>query len=256
LMDRSYLSDQAVVSASRAFICVRLVTYEDADEMEFMKSTYLFRTPTKNSLFAILDPTAREHLVAPGRSMKNTFKDAAEMARRMKEISREYPRAKKSAPSKLGLPYLKDVRVAMNVAACDAQRLLVLYAESKAERKKLETLLLPLAWNADLMGKLLFATTSDVKDLARIEGHSETAGLMVIEPDAYGLEARQVAFVKLGTKTADALRTLIEAAEANEVGSKDSRRHIGKGRREGVHWEHAVKDEGSSRRRGRSPEDR
>ena len=94
-MDRSYLSDQAVVSASRAFICVRLVTYEDADEMEFMKSTYLFRTPTKNSLFAILDPTAREHLVAPGRSMKNTFKDAAEMARHLGEISQEYPRAKR-----------------------------------------------------------------------------------------------------------------------------------------------------------------
>ena len=64
-MDRSYLSDPEVVGASRDFVCVRLVTYEDVEEMEFMKSIYDFRTPTKNSLFAILDPSAEEHLVEP-----------------------------------------------------------------------------------------------------------------------------------------------------------------------------------------------
>ena len=66
-MDRSYLSDPAVIAASRNFICVRLVTYEDVEEMEFMKSIYDFRTPTKNSLFAILDSAAEEHLVEPER---------------------------------------------------------------------------------------------------------------------------------------------------------------------------------------------
>ena len=62
-MDRSFLSDPEVIAASRDFVCVRLVTFEDVEEMEFMNSIYDFRTPTKNSLFAILDPSAKEHLV-------------------------------------------------------------------------------------------------------------------------------------------------------------------------------------------------
>ena len=72
-MDRSYLSNSEVIQASRDFICVRLATYEDAEEMEFMASIYDYRTPTRNSLFAILDPSAKRHLVKPGRSMKTTF---------------------------------------------------------------------------------------------------------------------------------------------------------------------------------------
>ena len=35
-MDRSYLSDPDVVSASRDFVCVRLVTFEDAEEMALL----------------------------------------------------------------------------------------------------------------------------------------------------------------------------------------------------------------------------
>ena len=40
-MDRSFLSDPDVVAPSRGFICVRLVTYEDVQEMEFMQSIYV-----------------------------------------------------------------------------------------------------------------------------------------------------------------------------------------------------------------------
>jgi len=235
-----------VVQASRDFVCVRLATYENADEFEFMTSTYDFRTPTKNSLFAILDPSGEKHLVSPGRSMKRTFEDGASMASRMEEIAKEYP-SKRVSPKKLGLPYLLDVRVGLNVAACDSQRLVILFAPSAAEKKKLEALLLPLAWNEKLAGNLLYATTSEEKDLEGIEGATKGAGLMVVEPDPYGMGARQVTFIESGTKPAAALKQLLAAAEGNEMGSKDSKRHIGRGLREGVQWEQVVEDKGLGR---------
>ena len=241
-MDRSYLSDQAVVRASRDFICARLATYEDSDELEYMKSIYTFRTATKNSLFAILDPSGEKHLVTPGRSMRNTFSDAEEMAERMGEIAKTYPTSKSPHPKALGLPYLKDVRVALNVAACDSQRLVILHARSSSERRKLESMLVSLAWDEELAGRFLYATTAAKDDLARIDVSTESPGLVVVEPDAYGLKARQVAFVELGAKPAAAKKILVAAADGNEMKSKDSKRHIGRGLREGVTWERAVED--------------
>lgn len=246
-MDRSFLSDPDVIAASRDFVCVRLVTFEDVEEMEFMNSIYDFRTPTKNSLFAILDPSAKEHQVKPGRSMEFTFEDAAQMANRMQEIAETFPGKGRALPSKLGMPYLKDVRVALNVAACDTQCLVILYAPKATERRKLESLLRPLAWHEDLVGEFLYATTDEREDLAVVSGSGETPGLLVVVPDTYGLKARQVAFIPLGTEPAEARAVLISAADANRMGAKDSKRHIGRGLREGVQWKPALDDPGPSR---------
>ncbi|MFT7485763.1 MAG: hypothetical protein ACI9F9_001613 [Candidatus Paceibacteria bacterium] len=250
-MDRSYLSDKDVVNASRGFICLRLVTYEDAQEMEFMKSTYFFQTPTKNSLFAILDPAGKKHLVSPGRSMRNTFEDADAMAQRMDEILKDYPKPKQGDLGKLGLPYLKDVRVALNVAACDSQRLVILYAKTDAECRKLEGMLQPLAWDKSLVGNLLYATTNEVKDLEQIDDVGRSAGLLIIEPGPYGVRGRQVGFIDVSTKPASALRSLIKVAKANQLGSKDSKVHIGLGMREGIEWKPAFEDTDTARTKRR-----
>lgn len=246
-MDRSYLSDPEVVAASRSFVCVRLVTFEDVNEMEFMNSIYEFRTPTKNSLFAILDPAAKEHLVTPGRSMAFTFDDAAHMASRMNEISEGYPDGRTARPAELGLPYLKNVRLAMNVAACDTQCLVILFAPKASQRRRLESLLLPLAWQEGLIGEYLFTVTDNSADLDGVAEAGDAPGLLVVVPDAYGLKARRVAFLPLGTNIKDARAVLIATAEANRMGSKDSKRHIGRGRREGVQWEKLLEDPGPSR---------
>ena len=37
-MDRSYLSDIKVVEASRKFVCIRPISYEDEAENKFLKS--------------------------------------------------------------------------------------------------------------------------------------------------------------------------------------------------------------------------
>ena len=134
-MDRSYLSDAAVVKASREFICVRIATYENEDEYAFISTAFRFRSSAKkNSFFAIMDSGATTHLVKSGRSPGFTFEDGLAMARRMNEIIEEAPGKKAMTPSRLGLPYLESVRVALNVSSCDSQRTVVVYAPNARDR--------------------------------------------------------------------------------------------------------------------------
>ncbi len=239
-MDRSYLSDAAVVKASRKFICVRIATYENEDEFAFISKAFRFRTSAKkNSIFAILDSAAKTHLVKSGRSPGFTFEDGSAMARRMNEIIEEMPRKKAMSPSRLGLPYLESVRVALNVSSCDSQRTVVVYAPNARDRKQLEKMLTPLAWSDELVGNLLYVAADDEKDLSTIVGvDTKAPGLIVVEPNTYGTAAKQVAFIALGTTSIDAKKALITAAEGNEMGSKDSRAHVRKGRAEGLEWKH------------------
>ena len=159
----------------------------------------------------------------------------------MNEILAETHRKKAMSPSRLGLPYLESVRVALNVSACDSQRTVVVFAPNGRDRKKLEKMLAPLAWSGELVGNLLYVTAGDPKDLATIEGADSTApGLIVVEPNVYGTAAKQVAFIALGSTSTDAKKTLIAVAQGNEMGSKDSRAHVRKGRTEGVEWKRAA----------------
>ena len=59
-MDGSFLSDADVVAASRKFVCIRLSTYEDAEEAEFLRSIYVGRSgDLENTVFAILSPDGK-----------------------------------------------------------------------------------------------------------------------------------------------------------------------------------------------------
>lgn len=240
-MDRSYLSDQEVVAASRDFVCIRLSTYEDMEEAAFMKSIYRFRGGTlKNSLFAILDPEGKKHLAEPGRSPKFTYEDGAAMASGMRKIAKKYP-AKKSEADLMGLPYFDELRLALNVTACDSQRLLIVFGEKESERMALEKKLLPLAWRKDFIGKFLYVQCSDPKELEGIADGVDEACVLIVEADSYGLKGRVLETVPLAK--VNGLEKILLAATDNKQGSKDSKRQIGRGRRIGVRWETGIEVE-------------
>lgn len=244
-MDRSFLSDQAVVQASRAFICIRLSTYEDQGEADFMTSTYRFRgNLLKNSMFAILDSSAKKHLAKPGRSPKRTYRDGAEMAAAMRVIAKKYPAKKipkrkgsrQSAQAQLlGLPFLKSVHLALNVTACDSQRLVIIYGKRASQRKALEKELVSMAWSDAIIGKFLYAQCSDPSELEGITSDLEEACVLVVDPGTYGLKGVVLESVTLA-RVKELKKTLL-AATANAQGSKDSKRQIGRGRRRGIRWE-------------------
>ena len=78
-MDRSYLSDQQVVTASRGFVCARLITFEDSQEAALMKRL-LGSRKLVNTVFTILDPSGKQALTRAGRSPRMAFRDGEAMA--------------------------------------------------------------------------------------------------------------------------------------------------------------------------------
>ncbi|MEI6236045.1 MAG: hypothetical protein WCT04_23565, partial [Planctomycetota bacterium] len=67
-MDGSYLFQPEVIAASRQFVCVRLVTYEDKDEALFLKSIGRTRSgELENSSFGMLAPDGKTKVLFGGR---------------------------------------------------------------------------------------------------------------------------------------------------------------------------------------------
>src|SRR5262245_59734750 len=101
-MDRSYLSQPEVIAASRQFVCVRLATYEDAEEGAFLKALVPTRSgELENSVFAILSPDGNDNLVRASRGIRHVYVDSRAMAEGMDQIARHL--AAKSEPSALPL---------------------------------------------------------------------------------------------------------------------------------------------------------
>src|SRR3954447_19107352 len=127
-MDRSFLSRPSVVAASRHFVCLRLLTYESRQEARFLRSL----APTgsgalENTVFTLLAPDGKRQLVRGSRSARQTFGDAERMASAMNRIAAGYG-AKMPAGAPNELPRVPDVRLAVNVAACDSRPLVVVFA--------------------------------------------------------------------------------------------------------------------------------
>src|SRR3954452_16415150 len=117
-MDRSFLSQPDVTAAARRFVCVRLTTYENAEEAAMLQALCPTRSgELENTVFALLSPDGKRPLTRPGRTARHTFGDAAEMARAMHRIADEYKVPASPAPGILELPTVPTVRLALNVAA-------------------------------------------------------------------------------------------------------------------------------------------
>src|SRR5262249_26306887 len=134
-MDRSFLSQPDVVAASRSFVCVRLATYEDEQEGVFLKAFHVTRSgELENTVFTILSPDGKRQLARASRGANQTFGDAARMARTMQRIAGEVaPKTSVKPPSEL--PKVANVRLAVNVSACDNQPLVLVIGPDAGARK-------------------------------------------------------------------------------------------------------------------------
>jgi len=228
MMDRSFLSDAAVVAASREFVCVRLATYESAAEAKVLGAVLRTRSGfLENTVFAILGPDGTTPLVRSGRSPREAVGGPPEEAVkalpiRMAELSKKHS---PSAPVGGALPLLADLRRGLNVAACDLQPLVVIVGADVPE-------LLPLAWSRDFIGRFAYAKAGADEAGRVIEGKLGKAGVAVVQPDAYGLKGRLLAWGDgKGIEAA-----LAQGLKAFVAEPKDSRRHIDEGIRLGIVW--------------------
>src|SRR5207302_127986 len=158
------------------------------------------------------------------------FGDADRMADTLTRIAGQYKT--KAAAGTPELPKVANVRLALNVAACDNQPLVVLLAPDAADRKKAEAELTALAWSDEFLGRFVYAVTADAKDMTMIEGVTAKAGLIVVQPDRFGQKGKVLVQKDTGFATA-----LTEALTAFQKTDKTFANHVRQGQQAGVFWE-------------------
>ena len=100
-MDRSFLSNPAVVKMSRDFVCARLATFESPAEADFIYALYPSRSGAQvNTVFTILAPDGKTTLLSPGRSPSHTLgsDDPSRLVAEMKKILARYKAKRAGSP--------------------------------------------------------------------------------------------------------------------------------------------------------------
>ncbi|HIF39839.1 MAG TPA: hypothetical protein EYQ74_01910 [Planctomycetes bacterium] len=237
-----------MVTASRAFVCVRPATYESAAEGKLLLSLFRGRLGNlENSVFALLSPDGKERLTKTGRSPGMVFKTAAQMAERLTGLAQEVgPKRTKTFRSQQ-LPAYPTLRLALNVAACDDRPLIVRLNPSvpSKTKKKATDLLIEVAWSDEWVGRVHYAhaTAADVRAL---EGMKKGAaipesGYVSLSPAPLGQGAELLGTAAERASKAQLEKLLQEAVEGHKVSAVlSSRDHVRAGKRAGVSWETVI----------------
>lgn len=249
-MDRSLLSDADVIKASRSFVCIRTATYEDREEGDFQREIFFGgEGDLRNFGYAILSPDGKKKLMSSRRGPNFVYRDAKDMAADLRRLGKPYRKSANANKKPTVLPAMKSVRLGLNVASCDGLPFVVVVGKTGRDLAGLQKKLAGAVWKKDLVGKYIFASTTEGKDLAPIKGAKFSTGIFVIKPDVYGLTGTVI--TKLGSRvSADKLeKTLVDVAKKFLRKSKVHRDHVRQGRRAGMEWKTEVPV--PSRRRSR-----
>jgi len=239
-MDRSFLTDEHVVAESRKFVCIRLATYEDEREAEFLKNIYTGRSgEMENTTFAILSPDGKQKLTASGRGPFHEYRNAAQMAMGMQAIASKQAGAEQAALGDRQLPLMKNVELALNVASCDNLPVIVTVATDEEKLAALNRELLPVAWSEALAGQFVYAAVTDKALLKPLTGVEIATGILVVQPDEFGLSGavlRQFASADQDELT-DALREIVQSYPRP---AKTHDTHVRLGIELGIEWESEI----------------
>lgn len=235
-MDRRFLSQSEVIAAARNFVCIRLATYEDKQEAEFLKQLFLGRSgELENTLFAILSPDGQRQLMRASRSPAHTLPTAARLADTMNRIAGQYQTRQSAADS--ALPKAGTVRLALDIAACDNQPLAVVHARDADALRRLEDRLRQLAWSDDFVGQLVYAATAEIEQLKPVDGIAPDSSLTIIQPDRFGLKGKVLAQAAANASILEWKRALRQGIELHQRVDKAPSTHVRDGHRNGIFWE-------------------
>ena len=247
-MDRSFLADQDVIAASRKFVCIRLATYENADENEVLKGVFSPGGVLQNTVFALMSPDGRTSLVRAGRSPAWAFggqvgrgihqqppEVIGKMAQTMEAIALAYP-GKDKPVGRVPLPYLADIKLALNVAAADRLPLVAVFGNA-AQRKQMEQQLEPMAWADEFLGRALYVPVTQLEEFKAITGLKTQAGYVVIQPDIFGLKGKVIQEISLLSTAAQLKQALSKAVGRHQPSTLTYEQHRSQGAASGQRWE-------------------
>ena len=99
--------------------------------------------------------------------------------------------------------------------------------------KQDEKALAAAAWKEELAGKVIWVRVFGIEALkTAVKKAPKDAGLVIAQPDAFGLRATVLASTKK-----DYAKAVAEGIKKHKAVRKDTRSHIREGRSEGVHWD-------------------
>ena len=247
-MDRSFLADQDVIAASRKFVCIRLATYENADENEVLKGVFAPGGVLQNTVFALMSPDGRTSLVRAGRSPAWAFggqvgrgihqqppEVIGKMAQTMEAIALAYP-GKDKPVGRVPLPYLADIKLALNVAAADRLPLVAVFGNA-AQRKQMEQQLEPMAWADEFLGRALYVPVTHLEEFKAITVLNTQSGYVVIQPDIFGLKGKVIQEISLLSTAAQLKQALSKAVGRHQPSTLTYEQHRSQGAAAGQRWE-------------------
>jgi hypothetical protein len=229
-MDRSFLSQPEVVQASRKFVCIRLATYESLQEAQVLRRLFVGGSgQVENTTFALLSPDGQHPLVRSGRSPQWSFARSGDMAQTMELIAAYY----KGKPDGGALPTVANLRLALNVGACDNLPVVALLRDPSSAFGH-EAALAAQAWRPDWIGRAIYCIDQPSAAQALV-GQRLAPGLYVLQAGPFGLDGRVLAAIELDSPEWQG--QLSRALDLYQVRPKDTHVHMREGNQRGVYWQ-------------------
>lgn len=237
-MDRSFLSNEEVVAASRQFVCIRLSTYESQEEADFLKSLYVGRSgDLENTTFALLSPDGSRTLARPGRGPR-AFRNPSQLASRMNQMAENYPGSRDARFTDPQLPALDRVDLALNVAACEGLPMLVTYAADADALKSLHKSMAETVWTEELAGQFVMVATTKRTDLKPLNGLAEDSAIVVVDPGPFGITGRvKHQYQAVTSQLPDSLHQFVQSFKP---APKNYQEHRLLGLQLGLEWETVI----------------
>ena len=236
------MSNKQLIKTSRDFICIRTATYEDKREVVFLKWAFL-RSPAadlRNFGFCILSPDGKRKLRRSVRGPNFVYENSAAMAADLELIARQFSRKATKTGTKLAVPRMKSVRLGINVASCDGLPSVVVFGNRRQEVDQLHSKLSSVIWDESLAGKFIYASTTKFDDLKIVVGATRKTGILVIEPDVYGMKGRLIKRIDASVSKQGLRADLVAIADRFTRRSKSHGLHVRNGRRDGNIWKTEV----------------
>lgn len=255
-MDKSFLSDPDVITASRKFVCIRLISYENKEEAAFLKSFNVGRSgDAENTVFCVLSPDAKQRLTRPSRGTGQVYSNSKTMAEGLNKIALQYLQVVSQIQNISAVPYVADLHLALNIAGCDKQPLVIINPTANGDTLELEKKISAIAWSDAFIGKFIYVKVRDQKELELVMGAQKDSQVLVVQPDTFGLKG-EVLFQTAEVSKLQLTETLSQGVSQGKWPAFSFWNHVQQGHQKGVFWETKLpvtdKQELSARERARS----
>ncbi len=190
-------------------------------------------TGVQNTSFALLDPDGKK-ITRGSRSPSQVYGSTQKFADALNKLSASY--SKKAKPIE-ALPTVRDLRLALNVAAADMRPLVIVRGKNAAEAKKLSQSVAAAAWADATVGTSHYVVLDKAIDY---EGLKPELGVTVVQPDPYGLGGKVLSHAATGLDAKALGASLVTGIGKHDAKAREHADHVREARRKGITWESEV----------------